>query len=86
MYRVHSSEIRNSIVEYYRDDVNSRPCSGMKECLKVLTVDSEGSKPSKLLQKRLILYNIKDLYNNWVKDCHGERIPSFSLFASLRPR
>lgn len=83
MYEIHSEEIRKNIIEYYEDDANSRLCSGIRECL---SVKSKDIKSSELRQKRLLLYDLRDLYKNWVKDFDSDRIPSFSFFASLRPK
>lgn len=39
-----------------------------------------------LLQKRLLLYNLKDLYLQWKKESQFEIIPGFILFTELRPK
>lgn len=38
------------------------------------------------VSKLILLYDIRDLYNNWLKETKCEKKPSFSLFASLRPK
>lgn len=75
-------DVRDSIVEFYHD--NSRMCSGTKECLMKKVPGSE----SIALQKRILLYDLKDLYKNW-KELNKDKFEflcGFSLFASLRPK
>ena len=59
----YSPKIRRKIEDYYLDDTNSSLFSEAKECITVKIVDQ----PTKVLQKRMMLYDLKDLYNNWIQ-------------------
>lgn len=63
------------------DDSNSRCCAGMYECL-MQKVPGQKSVP---LQKRLLLYDLKDLYQNWLKESTYDTVPGFTMFTTLRP-
>ena len=78
-----SLELVNSIKEFYRDDSNSRICAGIKEYVSVL---NEQTQEKEHRQKRLLLYNLKDLHTKFIKDNSSHINPSFSAFASLHPR
>lgn len=81
-YKVHSVEQKNCIQEYFRDDGSSRICPGMNECISVRTSENKKIK----LQKRMILYTLKELYQNYIQDMKPNPLPSFSFFASMRPK
>ena len=77
-----SPDVKKDIVKYYLDDSNSINCSGIKECV---TVKVPGQ-PSTLVQKRILMYDLKDLYQNWMKDTRCDVIPSLTFFSQLRPK
>ena len=88
VYSIHSNEVRESVTQYYRDENNSRICSGIKDCI---SVKNPITNITEKLQKRLLMYDLKDLYNNWVEEEYeqhfkDQRKPGFSIFASLRPK
>jgi len=67
------------IEDFYNSDENSRVMDGKKD---TITVVVDGEKVKK--QKRLLLFNLKELYANWkhsIVDCPV----SFNKFATLRP-
>ena len=67
----------NSVLEFYQNDEYSRHLHGQKDCV------STGKNVH--VSKRLILYNLKELYNAF-KDKHSHLKISFSKFTSLRPK
>ena len=56
-------------------------CAGMEECK---TVKVPGFAPEKR-EKRLLLYDLKDMYDDWMKNTTFDSYPAFSYFAALRP-
>lgn len=77
-----SPEIQKNIVEFYLNDTNSVMCSGMKE-LKKIKLD-EGS--SVLVPKKILLYDLKNLYIDWVKKSNLKKVPCLAFFSQLRPK
>ncbi|GBM01951.1 hypothetical protein AVEN_269560-1 [Araneus ventricosus] len=75
-----SSETVEKIITFYYNDDNSRICPGKKDCI---SVASENGRVLK--QKRLILYNLKELYVAF-KEQHKDLKIGLSKFCSLRPR
>lgn len=83
IYSKYSDEMKQAIKEYYIDPSNSYTCPGTKEYVKI--VDDSGKKL--MVQKRLLLFTLRDLYSNFIHDQgDSEVIPSFSYFASLKPQ
>lgn len=78
--KVISSEMRNKVIEFYEMDENSRMCPGRKECITVR--ESNGQKNYR--QKRLLLGNLKELYEIYKSNRNSPQI-GFSSFCSLRP-
>ena len=72
---------RSKVIEFYESDMVSRMCPGTKDCIVVR--DEEGRKTK--VQKRLILGNLKEIYQLFKEDPNNPKI-GFSTFASLRPR
>lgn len=71
------------IVNYYLSESNSYICSGIKQYKRKLDSDS---KEKVLVQKRMLLYTLHDLYSNFILDyAEEENLPKFSYFASLKP-
>ena len=52
-----TSEVINQIVNFYKDDSNSRLLPGAKDYISIKTVEGR-----KHIQKRLILSNLSELY------------------------
>ncbi|XP_058803484.1 uncharacterized protein LOC131671234 [Phymastichus coffea] len=77
-----SLEIRNEIVDYYLNDSNTIMCSGSKECV---TIKVPGQ-PSEIAQKKILIYDLRDLYNNWKEDSNREVVPCLAFFTSLKPK
>lgn len=75
-----SKETIEKVQEFFEDDQNSRLCSGMKECKKVII---NGEKVTK--QKRLLLSNLNELYVHF-KNTHPEHKIGRSKFCELRPK
>lgn len=77
-------EIKNLIINYYRDDSNCYICPGEKQCISVRDDDGNKKKES----KKLLGFTLDELYNNFLHDYTDklEVIPKFSYFASLKPR
>lgn len=67
------------IIDFYNSDYCSRMMPGMKDVVYV-KVDGKRS----LVQKRLLLFNLKDLYTHY-KELNAHKV-SFSKFAQLRPK
>ncbi|KAJ8686562.1 hypothetical protein QAD02_022356 [Eretmocerus hayati] len=81
---IHSQEIKDSITEFYRDDRNSRICAGTSEYKRVN--DEDQNKKVKV-QRRLLLYDLKDLYKMWLES-ESEKfqtVPGFTFFTMMRP-
>lgn len=57
-------------------------CSGIKECVTVKHSDDSKEK----IQKRLILTDLKDLYNRWKQETEHSKIPCLAFFVSLKPK
>jgi len=76
--------MRKRITNYYRNDNNCYICPGMNDCVSVRNKTNPNKKVC--IQKRLLLYTLRELYNNFKNDYAEDRvIPKFSFFASLRP-
>ncbi|GBM58677.1 hypothetical protein AVEN_256460-1 [Araneus ventricosus] len=75
-----SSETVEKVTTFYYNDDNSRICPGKKYCI---SVASENERVLK--QKRVILYNLKELYAAF-KEQHKDLKIGQSKFCSLRPR
>lgn len=73
-----SDDIKADVVKFYENDESSRILPGKKDCI---SVKIDGEKVKK--QKRLILFNLKELYLHWKESRTYEL--GFSFFASLRP-
>ena len=71
---------RAKVIEFYESDTVSRMCPGTKDYVTVR--DEYGSRK---VQKRLILGNLKEIYQLFKEDLNNPKI-GFSTFASLRPR
>lgn len=76
-----SMEVRKEIEEFYLDDSNSMMCSGTKECITL----KEAGQSSKKVQKRLILYDLKNLYSKWVEETTPTTVPCLAFFTKLKP-
>ena len=76
-----SAADRLKVIEFYESDTVSRMCPGAKDY--VVVRDEEGSKTK--VQKRLILGNLKEIYQLFKEDKTNPEI-GFSTFAALRPR
>lgn len=76
-----SIEILNEVQYFYESDENSRIMPGYKDnkCIK----NEDGSKS--YIQKRLVLYNLRELYLKF-KEQHPELKIGFSKFAECRPQ
>lgn len=74
-----SSNTIKKVISFFNDDNNSRMCPGKKDCVSVPTENGRVLK-----QKRLILFNLKELYIAF-KEQHEIKI-GFSMFCSLRPK
>ncbi|XP_058789571.1 uncharacterized protein LOC131663272 [Phymastichus coffea] len=80
-YWKYSPEVRKEIVNFYLDDTNSSQCSGAKE---KITVKVTGQQPQ-VFQKRIMLYDQKDLYNSWKEITTQSSIPCLAFFCQLQP-
>lgn len=76
-----SEETKSTVNEFYNDDEMSSLRPGKKDCLSVRIADGTKVK----MQKRLILCNLKELYQTF-KSRYPLISIGFSSFASLRPR
>lgn len=56
-------------------------CSGIKECI---TVKDSNQDPKKI-QKRLILFDLKELFLKWICETEEKIIPCLEFFTSLKP-
>lgn len=71
---------------YILDSKNSYICPGKKQNLIRKSLNETGSMTEEVIQKRLLLYTLRDLYSNFLQDYSGnEKIPKLSHFASLVP-
>lgn len=75
-----SQDTLKEIEDFYQSDENSRQMPGVKDTVSII-VDGEKQK----IQKRLLLYNLNDLYTHFMRG-KTDDIVSFSKFAKLRPR
>ena len=76
-----SAADRLKVIEFYESDTVSRMCPGAKHY--VVVRDEEGRKTK--VQKRLILGNLKEIYQLFKEDKTNPEM-GFSTFAALRPR
>lgn len=75
-----------SIKEYILDSRNSYICPGKKQNIIKKSRDATGLLTEEIVQKRLLLYTLRDLYSNFLNDYKGDDVmPKFSHFASLVP-
>lgn len=74
-------DLRREIIDFYLDDANTMLCSGIIECISV----KKPGESSEKIQKRLVLYDLKDLYKNWIEKTQSKVIPCFAFFVSLKP-
>jgi len=70
------------VENFYNSDDVSRICPGKSDFLSIK--DKDGQKQH--VQKRLILGNLKELYEQYKNECQGVPKVGFSTFASLRPK
>lgn len=75
-----SQDTFKEIEEFYQSDENSRQMPGVKDTVTII-LDGEKRK----IQKRLLLYNLNDLYTHFMRGKPDDTV-SFSKFAKLRPR
>lgn len=75
------TETLNKIIEFYENDVVSRPMPGIKDCVSVK--DKEGKKVK--VSKRLMLCNLKETYKLFQENFPNIKV-GFSKFAELRPK
>lgn len=80
--KVISKETQELITAFYQTDEISRLCPGKKDCVSVRNL-STGSK--ELIQKRLILMNLKEVFAVY-KENSSNPVIGFSSFAKLRPK
>lgn len=78
--KVITPEIKERVEAFFQLDEISRNCPGQKDSLSLR--DTEGVK--KHFQKRLVLMNLKECFEEYKKDPSNPKI-GFSSFASLRP-
>ena len=69
-------EDQSKVKAFYESDGVSRMCPGKKDCVSV-----GGAK----VQKRLVLGNLRELYNLYKQDENNPKV-GFSTFAALRPK
>jgi len=74
------ADVTNSIMNFYQSDEHTQIMPGKKDFVSVIV---DGHKIQ--MQKRLILNNLKELYELFKKD-YPEMKCSFSKFASMRPK
>ena len=74
-----SEVVKQQVVNFYCDDEFSRCCPGKKDCV---SVKLEGKRT--LMQKHLLLCNVKELYLEFLKRNPTLKI-GFSTFCGLRP-
>lgn len=68
------------VKDFYNDDMNGRIMPGKKDVVSVKTDEGRS-----LIQKRLLLLDLKGLFNAY-NECHQDYPVSFSKFAELRPK
>lgn len=76
-----SDEIKNLVREFYENDNNSRYLPGITDCLSIIQPDGK----RKLVQKRLVLCNLKELHKAFRFQYSNLKI-GFSKFCDLRPK
>jgi hypothetical protein len=76
-----SEEIKVQISEFYQQDDVRRVCPGKKDYKSIKTADGSRSQQ----QKRLLLGNLKELYQKWKNENSLTKV-GFSTFAALRPQ
>ena len=79
--KVVTNEAKQFVINFFEDDNISRQCPGKKDCISVL--EENGVK--RLKQKRLVLGNLKELFEEFKKLDDRPDI-GFSTFCSLRPK
>lgn len=83
-YSKFSDEMNQLIKNYFLDEQNCYICPGMRQC--VVSRDATSAEKT-YTQKRMLLYTLHDLYNNFISDYKGtEVLPKFSYFAALKPK
>ena len=80
--KVISKELKENVRNFYKQDDVSRQCAGTKDCVSMWN-EVKGVK--ELIQKRLILMNLKEAYAMYKETPNTLHI-GFSTFASLRPK
>ena len=75
-----SEDVRMKVSDFYQQDDVGRMCPGKKDYKSIHAAD--GSKIQQ--QKRLLLGNLKELYQKWKQDNPDTNL-GFSLFAAFRP-
>lgn len=75
-------DVRKKIINYFLEDSNTIDCSGMKEYVSIKDDNGQTIK----VQKKILIYNINELYNNYVKQNQHTSVPSLPFFAQLRPK
>lgn len=78
--KVISNKEKLLVKEFYESDEVSRMCPGQKDCLTVRNSEGVSCK----VQKRLILGNLKELYELYKNNATNPKV-GFSTFAKLRP-
>ncbi|KAJ8676617.1 hypothetical protein QAD02_012404 [Eretmocerus hayati] len=73
--------IKDKIVQFYLNDENSRQMPGKSDCKSVIQADGK----RKLMQKKLILCNLKELYESYKTEYPEDKV-SLSKFCELRPK
>lgn len=75
-----NSDLEENVKAFYENEENSRTLAGKKDVKSVKQPDGT----RKLIQKKLVLMNLKELYEAF-KQKYSNDVISFSKFASLRP-
>lgn len=78
---IYSDEARQEIIKYFLDGTNSSECSGMKECIKIKVGDQIIT-----VQKRILWFDLKDLYLNWIRVTKLSKVPCLAFFCKLKPK
>lgn len=77
-----SEEVKNEIIDFYRNEENSKTFSGMRDTV----MQKVPGAPSIPMIKKVILYDLSVLYRMYKSQTLHEKIPCFSIFAKLRPK
>lgn len=80
--RVITEDMRREVENFYNSDDVSRVCPGKSDFLSIK--DKNGQKQH--VQKRLILGNLKEIYEQYKNEFQHSPKVGFSTFASLRPK